>query len=402
MIFFKNGVDIFPCFDYNLKKKHGVCQVVTSENIVELNKNEKLFRTLYEAIRSRELKCGTRLAPEQELARLHNCSRVTVRNSLKQLEELNLIKRIRGRGTYVSGSAGRLTQRRVIAIVTRDVVMSDYRDSDAYLNNLMTALLKNSREYDFFGDVIFLNSTESFTEGAARLKLNLDLYDGLIFAIQLTKNDILALEGHNCNYVALQSPENEEMEISSITIDHANGGYIATQHLIDAGCRNIWFLCGSFQDKVNKLRLAGCLQAMEENAFPPCVRKNFREIIPYKEEEAIAVIEELLRKRTPCDGLFISGDWATIGVVKTLRKHGVRVPEDIAVVMYDDFSFVSRVLELRMTAVRQPFCDLITYAVRILLNRMENRQRSTMVQIIQPRLMIRDSTKTTQEREHSK
>lgn len=376
--------------------------MVTSENIVELNKNEKLFRTLYEAIRSRELKCGTRLAPEQELTRLHNCSRVTVRNSLKQLEELNLIKRIRGRGTYVSGSAGRLTQRRVIAIVTRDVVMSDYRDSDAYLNNLMTALLKNSREYDFFGDVIFLNSTESFTEGAARLKLNLDLYDGLIFAIQLTKNDILALEGHNCNYVALQSPENEEMEISSITIDHANGGYIATQHLIDAGCRNIWFLCGSFQDKVNKLRLAGCLQAMEENAFPPCVRKNFREIIPYKEEEAIAVIEELLRKRTPCDGLFISGDWATIGAVKTLRKHGVRVPEDIAVVMYDDFSFVSRVLELRMTAVRQPFCDLITYAVRILLNRMENRQRSTMVQIIQPRLMIRESTKTAQEREHSK
>ena len=70
--------------------------------------------------------------------------------------------------------------------------------------------------------------------------------------------------------------------------------------------------------------------------------------------------------------------------------------------MYDDFSFVSRVLELRMTAVRQPFCDLITYAVRILLNRMENRQRSTMVQIIQPRLMIRESTKTTQEREHSK
>ena len=280
--------------------------------------------------------------------------------------------------------------------------MSDYRDSDAYLNNLITALLKNSREYDFFGDVIFLNSTESFTEGAARLKLNLELYDGLIFAIQLTTNDILALEGHNCNYVALQSPENEKMEISSVTIDHANGGYIATQHLIDTGCRNIWFLCGSFQDKVNKLRLAGCLQAMEENAFPPGVRKNFREIIPYKEEEAIAVIEELIRKRTPCDGLFISGDWATIGAVKTLRKHGIRVPEDIAVVMYDDFSFVSRVLELRMTAVRQPFCDLVTYAVRILLNRMEDRQRSTMVQIIQPRLMIRDSTKTTQTRKHPK
>ena len=93
--------------------------MISSEYNGKLNKNEKLFRTLYEAIRNRDLKSGTRLAPEEELARIHHCSRVTVRNSLKQLEALRLITRVRGRGTYVSGVSEKLTRRRTIAVVLR-------------------------------------------------------------------------------------------------------------------------------------------------------------------------------------------------------------------------------------------------------------------------------------------
>lgn len=366
--------------------------MVSTENSVHLNKNEELFQTLYNAIRSRELKSGTRLAPEEELARIHNCSRVTVRNSLKQLEELRLITRIRGRGTYVSGAAGKLTRRRTIAVVVCDVFSSDSRDSDPYLNLILMSLLKNGREHDFSGDLIFLNSSETFIESITRQNINIDIYDGLIFAIQLTKEDILALEGRNCNYVALQQPAEENMEVSYVTIDHANGGFSATQHLIDAGCRNIWFLCGSLHDKVNKLRLAGFCRALEENFLPESCKKNYREIIAYRETDAVIAVEELLKQHTPCDGLLVYGDWATIGTVNCLRKHNVRIPEDIAVVMYDDFSFVERILGLRMTAVQQPFTELITYAVRILLNRLENGKHCNMVQIIQPRLMIRDSS----------
>ena len=112
----------------------------------------------------------------------------------------------------------------------------------------------------------------------------------------------------------------------------------------------------------------------------------------YEQDEAAAEVENLLKKHTPFDGLFIYGDWATIGAVNTLRKHGVRIPEDVSVVMYDDFSFVERVLGLRVTAIRQPFPELIGYAVRILLNRLDNGRNGNLAQIIQPRLMIRDST----------
>ncbi len=366
--------------------------MISSEYNGKLNKNEKLFRTLYEAIRNRDLKSGTRLAPEEELARIHHCSRVTVRNSLKQLEALRLITRVRGRGTYVSGVSEKLTRRRTIAVVLRDELLCDYRDSNSYMNQLLMSLLKHGRENDFFGDFIFLNRTESFMESIARQKIDLELYDGIILGLQLSQEEVLALNGRNLNFVALQPPAEESSEVSYVTIDHANGGFMGTQHLIDVGCRNIWFFCGSLGDKVKDLRLAGFCQALEENSFPEVCRQNCLEVVAYEQKDAMAEVERLLKKHTPFDGLFIYGDWATIGAVNTLRKHGLRIPEDVAVVMYDDFSFVERVLGLRMTAVRQPFPELIGYAVRILLNRLDNGRNGNLVQIIQPRLMIRDST----------
>ncbi len=366
--------------------------MISPEYNVKLNKNEELFRTLYEAIRNRELKSGTRLAPEEELARIHNCSRVTVRSSLKQLEALRLITRVRGRGTYVSGTSEKITRRRTIAVLLREEVVCDYRDSNPYMNQLLMSLLKNGRENDFFGDFIFLNKAETVMECIARQKIDIELYDGIILGTQLSKEEILALNGLNVNYVALQPPEEECSDVSYVTIDHANGGFMGTQHLIDAGCRNIWFFCGSLGDKVKDLRLAGFCQALEENSFPEICKQNYREIVAYEQDEAAAEVENLLKKHTPFDGLFIYGDWATIGAVNTLRKHGVRIPEDVSLVMYDDFSFVERVLGLRVTAIRQPFPELIGYAVRILLNRLDKGRNGNLVQIIQPRLMIRDSS----------
>ena len=64
-----------------------------------LNKNEQLFQDLYHAIRNGEIPNGARLATELELANRYGCSRITVRSSLRQLDELKLIRRVRGNGT---------------------------------------------------------------------------------------------------------------------------------------------------------------------------------------------------------------------------------------------------------------------------------------------------------------
>ena len=71
------------------------------------NKNDHLFRELQEAIRGGRFPVGTRIPTERKLAADYACSRATVRNSLRKLEELNFIERIRGSGTYVRESTGK-------------------------------------------------------------------------------------------------------------------------------------------------------------------------------------------------------------------------------------------------------------------------------------------------------
>ena len=160
----------------------------------ELNKNELLFRQLYEAIRCGEIPNGARLATELELAEQYGCSRITVRSGLRQLEELKLIRRVRGNGTYVSSEGVRFSGRRNIAIVAVEVRANDFDEVDPYFGQLMSGLLRHGNIYDYAANLITMRPEEqSFMEAFGRQNINLSDYDGLIFAKQLSDEEIDAL-----------------------------------------------------------------------------------------------------------------------------------------------------------------------------------------------------------------
>lgn len=140
----------------------------------ELNKNELLFRQLYEAIRCGEIPNGARLATELELAEQYGCSRITVRSGLRQLEELKLIRRVRGNGTYVSSEGVRFSGRRNIAIVAVEVRANDFDEVDPYFGQLMSGLLRHGNIYDYAANLITMRPEEqSFMEAFGRQNINL-------------------------------------------------------------------------------------------------------------------------------------------------------------------------------------------------------------------------------------
>ena len=75
-----------------------------------------------------------------------------------------------------------------------------------------------------------------------------------------------------------------------------------------------------------------------------------------------------------------------------LREHGFEVPRDVALLMYDDYYAVQRMLRLSVTAMRQPFGEQIRHALRILMNQLDHPNRPRTIQLIQPLLMIRETT----------
>lgn len=358
----------------------------------ELNKNEQLFRQLYEAIRGGEIPNGARLSTELELADQYGCSRITVRSSLRRLEELKLIRRVRGNGTYVNSENVRFSGRRNIAVVAVEVRGNDFDEVDPYFAQLMNGLLRCANAYDYSASLIPMRPEDrNFMETFEREALDLSDYDGLIFAKQLTGEEIDALEGGRRNFVALQAPEGKR-EISYVSIDNFNGAYAATRHLLERGRRNIIFLHKSLQEKINREKVDGYLQALDEFRLNSPLERRHYECTPYIEDEGAAIIRRLLEEGQKFDGLVVHGDWATYGAVNALREHNLRIPEDVALVMYDDYYTVQRILKLSITAMRQPFGDQLRHAIRLLMHRLDHPGRTCTVQLIQPMLMIRETT----------
>lgn len=358
----------------------------------ELNKNEQLFRQLYEAIRGGEIPNGARLATELELAGQYGCSRITVRSSLRRLEELKLIRRVRGNGTYVNSENVRFSGRRNIAVVVSDVRAEDSDEVDPYFAQLMNSLLRYGNAYDYSASLIPMRPEDrSFMETFEREALDLSDYDGLIFAKQLTDEEIDALEGGRRNFVALQAPEGNR-EISYVSIDNFNGAYAATRHLLERGRRNIVFLHKSLQEKINCEKVDGYLQALDEYRLNSPLERRHYECTPYIEDEGAAIIRRLLEEGQKFDGLIVHGDWATYGAVSVLREHNLRIPEDVALIMYDDFYTIQRILKLRITAMRQPFGEQLRHAIRLLIRQWDQPKQTCTVQLIQPHLMIRETT----------
>jgi DNA-binding LacI/PurR family transcriptional regulator len=154
----------------------------------------------------------------------------------------------------------------------------------------------------------------------------------------------------------------------SVGSDNFNGGLQATSHLIEKGRRHIAYL-GDFHSGEAKLRFDGYCQALKKNniALRPelCIRS------PYTPLEAQQAMHGFCDKGIQIDGLFAASDLIAINAMGVLNARGFKVPDDIAVVGYDDVD-ASRHSFPPLSTIRQPL-DL---AARVLLESLLEVMRS--------------------------
>jgi DNA-binding LacI/PurR family transcriptional regulator len=121
----------------------------------------------------------------------------------------------------------------------------------------------------------------------------------------------------------------------SIGCDNFNGGQLAAEHLIGLGRRRIAFLGDASSHYPEFLeRYRGCESALREigSAFEPGLQVDAESA----EEAGEAACHELLRRGIPFDAVFAASDLIALGAMRVLAEHGLRVPEDVAIVGFDD------------------------------------------------------------------
>lgn len=134
-----------------------------------------------------------------------------------------------------------------------------------------------------------------------------------------------------------------------VDVDNTAGAYLGTKHLIDTGRRRIASICGPLSMPAGVDRVEGYRAALAEAGLEsgPIEDGNFTA------DGGAAAMQRLLDTGVPFDGLFVASDLMARGALATLGRAGIRVPEDAAIVGFDD-SPVATAVQPTLTTVRQP------------------------------------------------
>jgi DNA-binding LacI/PurR family transcriptional regulator len=193
--------------------------------------------------------------------------------------------------------------------------------------------------------------------------------DGLlIFTHSLAPSELHRLHKFNFPMVLLHQTPPDSLDIPVIAIENKDGAARLIDHLIEShGRRRIVYLRGpeGHEDSVQRER--GYREALEAHqiAFDPGLIASGG----FDEDEAFAATQQLLLSGLDFDAVFAGDDDAAIGAMRALRLAGRRVPDDVAVVGFDDVPF-ARYLSPALTTVRAPIEEVGREAVHQLSQRM--------------------------------
>ena len=158
-----------------------------------------------------------------------------------------------------------------------------------------------------------------------------------------------------------------------MVIDNYRSGYQATQHLTEQGCRRIVHVTSSLARNVYSERYRGYKDALFDNGIQP--DENLLIINDLSEEAGITSAKQILNMDPVPDGAFITNDFVAAVCMRTLKENGVRIPDDIAIVGFNNDA-IGQLIEPALTTINYPGKEMGEVAARNLVDHLKGNQPS--------------------------
>ena len=171
----------------------------------------------------------------------------------------------------------------------------------------------------------------------------------------------------------------------SVVTDDVGGARLAVEHLISLGHRRITHLTGG-EGAGAADRRAGYEAVMEENGLRPVVVAG-----DFTEQTALVAAGKIFDGRSLPTAVFAPNDFAAIGLLQALDDRGLRVPDDVSVVGYDD-TWLAGLARIGLTTVHQDPRGIGGTAVSLLLERLDGDRTSARHVVLKPELTVRSTT----------
>lgn len=332
----------------------------------ERTKYQDLIEYITGLIESGALTPGDKLSSENELARQFAISRQTVRTAIGILEEQGVLRRVKGSGTYLSDHRHPGQQSRIAVITTyvdsyifpkiiqgieEKLFERGYSVQIAFTNNTL------EREKNVLADIISRDDVAGvIVEGTKSGLPNPNL--GLYRKIQARNIPILFI---NTYY--------QELSVPHVSLDDVQAARKAVDYLIGKGHREIGAVL-KLDDGQGRLRYLGYLQAMDAAGYP--VTDSRMVWIDTDESKQLAYCtDKILNRLESCTALFCYNDQIAFQLVRLLGDHGIRVPEDVALISIDDSDLAIH-SEVQITSLPHPKEKLGAKAAELLLRMIDS------------------------------
>jgi len=242
--------------------------------------------------------------------------------------------------------------------------------------------------------IIFCNTDDNMKQEEKYIEILTEkMVDGIIFAHAADSGEesFTSLNKSKTPVILIDRDYKNENVKGRVVVDNEKGSYTGVSYLIQKGYRKILYIAGAIITQTAKDRLAGYKRALRENHI------DFNESLvksgSYRSEWGYQAVEQFLNDHVSFDAVFCGNDLIAFGAIKKMKESGIKIPDDVGVVGFDDI-YVSSMMEPALTTVKQPNYEMGYRAVELLLevlnNKNDNLDRKT---VLNTELIIRKSTR---------
>ena len=332
---------------------------------------------------------GMQIPPHRELATSYGVSVITINKALAGLVAEGVLHSRVGRGTFVAVRPAPTPGVRpdgMLGFVLRDL-------SSPFFSLVAHAAQQHADAAGF--GLLFSSSSHRLDREEEQIRRFRDLGVRGLIIVSMSRTyrlsePIRVLHETGFPYVMVSYTDGDDVPF--IGIDFDRGGFLAGQHLIALGRRRFGYIADKLGSSLRELRERGYRRAVQEAGLR--VEPAFEFEYPYEGEwndyrSGYEIGTHVAGLSDRPDAVFVHNDLGALGFQDGLLDHGVRVPDDIAVVGLDDIELASRA-RVPLTTVRQPADRIGGLAVESILARLRGERPRTR-QLLEPELVVRRS-----------
>ncbi len=256
----------------------------------------------------------------------------------------------------------------------------------AFWMQMHRGIFEESKQRGYFVSLSYVSPGSS--EELNNFILNERRLDGYILLTQEVTDMVGRLLFDKNIPIVLVGHVPREEDVSSVDVDNFKGGYLAAEHLIGLGHKKIGVMLASLDMKESVDRLKGFREAHQKAGLG--VSDDHVKIVDYQYKAGYQTMKQWIESGSEITAVFCASDTIAMGALLAARELGKQVPEDYAVVGFDDLNFAEFTYP-PLTTIHQPIFQKGKMAAELLINEIEDEDADRKIINLPPQLIIRES-----------